>query len=369
MSFEPISLFPGMLLESATRWAHDQASRYPERPTPDVIREMGWNAVLVPEALGGVGGSVADLGSIIEGLASHAVDIPVITRCGVIPALLSALLATQSKDLASGLLTGIAEGSAVVELGSPLDDHDSQQALIARRSADEWLLSGATASLALSDDCTHVLLIAQEEDTDTPLILMVDSNRLHPHAETFLTMDDQVVSQCRLDALRVPADSLVASGQQAQEAILAGQHLATVAVAADIASTMGSTLASTITYLKERQQFGQPLAQFQALRHDVAQLYITYELVRNLLNASMATLDGAVTDERTRASIDLLGLYISEAAIQFAESVIQLHGGMGMTREMPAARQATRLLANAFRHGDALGHTRKLDVFRIGASS
>src|SRR3546814_12745042 len=96
MPFEPKILFPGPLADSAARWAQDAAARYPERPSAALTAEMGWNAVLIAEDQGGVGGSFADLASINEGLERHAVDLPVATRSAIVPALLRCLPASEA---------------------------------------------------------------------------------------------------------------------------------------------------------------------------------------------------------------------------------------------------------------------------------
>ena len=79
------SLFPGMLLDSASRYAQDHADRALQG---DPVRELGWTATLVPEEAGGVGGSLSDLASIVEGLATHGLQLPVVETCAVVPLLL-----------------------------------------------------------------------------------------------------------------------------------------------------------------------------------------------------------------------------------------------------------------------------------------
>jgi alkylation response protein AidB-like acyl-CoA dehydrogenase len=87
MSFTP--LFPGMLLDAATRFAQDHETAQDFGGT-DPVREMGWTCTLVPEEAGGVGGTLADLASVVVGLAAHGVHLPVIETCAVAPLLLQA---------------------------------------------------------------------------------------------------------------------------------------------------------------------------------------------------------------------------------------------------------------------------------------
>lgn len=363
MPFEPKTSFPGLLADSAARLAQDLAARYPAGADAAVLTEMGWNAVLIPEAQGGVGGEFGDLASIVEALATQAVDLPVITRCGVVPAMLSAL-AGQAR--AQALLTGCAEAAMVVELGGPLCASDPAAPVALRGAGSARRLTGTTTAMTLTADCTHVLLVCADDQGDEPVLACVPAARLREHAVFFETMDEARVCVCEVQDLALEGDAIVASGAAARLAIAAGWRVAVAATATDTVCAMGSVLARTITYLLERQQFGQPLAQFQALRHDVAELYVTYETARGLLQVTLNGM-GTAADVATAAddaAIDLLGLHTSEEAVTYAETVIQLHGGMGMTREMPAARLATRLLANAMRFGDTLSHRQSLNRLR-----
>jgi alkylation response protein AidB-like acyl-CoA dehydrogenase len=366
MPFEPKTCFPSLLADSAARVAQDLAEHYPQRPSSSVIGEMGWNAVLIPESHGGAGGGYADLASIIEALAMHAVDLPVATRCGVAPAILNAL---PDQACVRALLTACASGDAVLELGGPLSAGEAAQPLSARPDGQGWRLTGRTTEIHLSEDCTHVLLVCRNADNDEPLLACVESGPLREQAAGFQTMDERHVHACDVDRLPLPGEHVLASGPAARAALQAGWRVAVVAVATDTVCGMGSALARTITYLLDRRQFGQPLAQFQALRHDVARLYVIYEIARNLLQSSLRALDAPAQGAQDAAAFDLLGLYTGQEAIRFAETVIQLHGGMGMTREMPASRLATRLLANAMRFGDPLSHHQSLNRMRAGAPS
>ncbi|OWT73588.1 MULTISPECIES: acyl-CoA dehydrogenase family protein [unclassified Achromobacter] len=366
MPFEPKTAFPGLLADSAARVAQDLAAAYPKPADPAVIAEMGWNAVLIPEALGGFGGEFADLASIVEALALQATDLPIITRCGVVPAMLAAL---ADGARAQALLTSCAEGAVVLELGGPLSASDAVAPLaLARADSDGGAhhVTGKTVEMPWTEDCTHVLLVCADVDDGTPMLACVDADRLRKHGggAVFQTMDEVRVCVCEVHDLPLADDDVLASGADAKGALDAGWRVAVAATATDTVCAMSSVLGRTITYLLERQQFGQPLAQFQALRHDVARLYVSYEICRSLLQATLREMAASPAVQHNAGAFDLLGMYTSEAAIDYAETVIQLHGGMGMTREMPAARLATRLLANAMRFGDTLSHRQSLNRLR-----
>ena len=362
MSFEPNTLFPGLLSESALRVAQDASSRPVGQTPASTTRDMGWNAVLIPQDQGGAGGDFQDLAAIVEALATHVVNLPVITRSGIVPALLNTL---REQPATQAILTDIAEGTAVVELAGPLSRDESTPPLKAQRTDQGWQLSGSTTACELTDECTHVLLIASDVVDGSLLVACTAIENLQAAKSRYLSMDERPVIVFDLDQFTLPDPQVIANGQQAAQAIYTGWRIAVAGMATDSVCCMGSALSRTITYLQQRKQFGQALADFQALRHDVARLYISYELSRGLLLATLRTLEQPPGTDHDTSALDLLGLYLGQEAIRFSESVIQLHGGMGMTREMPVARLATRLIANALRFGDPLTYHQKIHNLRL----
>src|SRR4030095_14229202 len=135
MSFTP--LFPGMLLEAASRFAQDHAATQ-DFAGADPVREMGWACTMVPEEAGGVGGTLADLASIVTGLATHGVHLPVVETCAVAPLLLQA----AAPETAALWLEAVCEGSAKVapltSLSASLDDVVVQ----AKQLDIGWALTG-----------------------------------------------------------------------------------------------------------------------------------------------------------------------------------------------------------------------------------
>lgn len=362
MAFEPTVIFPGVLFEGADRVAKD-ADLHGAATATSIIQEMGWSSTLIPEENGGYGGTFNDMGSLLEGMAARAVNLPIITRCCVVPGMLTAAPKT---DAIQHLMLQMAEGAARVELAGPLSWRETHAMPELSRADGGWVLEGKLDAIELTDDCTHVLFSAIDTGTHAVVVAIVDAGQLLAPSRAFSTVERRSIKSIETTALRLSDDSILAQGDDARAMRDAGWKLAQAAIGADIVCTMNYALAETVAYLQERKQFGQPLAQFQVLRHEVAKLYVSFETCKNLLMSSLRSLEPSPGNSDGMAAFDLLGLYVREQAIEFAQSVIQLHGGMGMAQETLAARMATRLIANAFRYGDAYSHTRALGVFQQG---
>jgi alkylation response protein AidB-like acyl-CoA dehydrogenase len=131
--------------------------------------------------------------------------------------------------------------------------------------------------------------------------------------------------------------------------------LATVALCAEAVGVMDRLLWITVDYLKTRNQFGHPIAQFQALQFRAADMYVSLEQARSM--AMLARLSLAVDDvaERRRA-IRAAKIQIDRSARHTGLEAIQLHGGIGMTMEYPVGHYTKRatMITKTFADTDTL---------------
>jgi len=95
-----------------------------------------------------------------------------------------------------------------------------------------------------------------------------------------------------------------------------------------------STLELAVAHAKTREQFGRPIASFQAIKHFCANMFTRQELARATVYAAAATLDDPEIGDPTRAAA-AARIVAGEAAMKNARQCIQIHGGMGYTWEMP----------------------------------
>ncbi len=122
------------------------------------------------------------------------------------------------------------------------------------------------------------------------------------------------------------------------------------ATGAEMLGIMSTLMASTIEYLRSREQFGVPLASFQALQHRLADLYVMLEQSRSHVYRAALCMESG--DQRER-SIAGMKSYISRAAIQIGEECVHLHGGIGTTDDLALGHGYKRLLVLAALFGDA----------------
>ena len=122
------------------------------------------------------------------------------------------------------------------------------------------------------------------------------------------------------------------------------------AAGAEMLGIMSTLMTSTIEYLRSREQFGAPLATFQALQHRLADLYVMLEQSRSHVYRAALCMESG--DQRER-SIAGMKSYISRAAIQVGEECVHLHGGIGTTDDLALGHGYKRLLVLSTLFGDA----------------
>ena len=352
-SFPP--LFPGMLLDAAARFAQDNATT--DLRASHTVRDMGWACTLVPETAGGVGGSFADLAAVIEGLATHGVQLPVIETCAVAPILLQA----AAPEVAARWLQAVAEGSAVAAPLAALSAPLCEVTLTAQQLDIGYALHGTLLGAELQPTATHAVLAARLGTGGDVALFVLERERIPAPTATWRTMEGRQGLDLTLAALAVPAAACLARGTAAQAALAQADNAALLLTAVDTVAALGAMLQLTVTHLQERRQFGVALASFQALRHRTADLYVRFLGARGLLMHAMAlATDPATPPDVLGRTLRLAKLSMAETARACAEGAIQMHGGMGMSEEVLATRLAQRLIASEFRYGDRLLHARWL---------
>ncbi len=142
---------------------------------------------------------------------------------------------------------------------------------------------------------------------------------------------------------RIPADSLLGDPNKGFAQHLAALQTGRIAIAAVAVGLAQACLDEALAYAKERQQFGRPIFEFQAIQHKLADMAVAIELGRNqyLKAAWLKDNDRPHTFEATAAK-----LFASEMAEKVASDALQIHGGYGYMREYPVSRyyQGAKLL-------------------------
>ena len=163
--------------------------------------------------------------------------------------------------------------------------------------------------------------------------------------------------------MTVPTDALLGAEGGALPLLEQARDEGIAALCAEAAGLTRKLLADTVAYTKERRQFGQPLASFQALQHRMVDMHMELEQSVSAVYLAVLNLDA---DARTRArSVSAAKATVGRAARFIGQNAVQLHGGMGMTEELAIGHYFKRLTAVQYEYGSTDHHvTRYAELTR-----
>jgi alkylation response protein AidB-like acyl-CoA dehydrogenase len=118
---------------------------------------------------------------------------------------------------------------------------------------------------------------------------------------------------------------------------------------------MEAITSATLEYLKTRQQFGVPIGKFQVLQHRMADMFMEMEQARSMATLAAVKVSSENAEERRR-TLSAAKARVGQAAKYIGQQAVQLHGGMGVTNELPVAHMFKRLTMIELSLGDTDHH-------------
>jgi alkylation response protein AidB-like acyl-CoA dehydrogenase len=112
-----------------------------------------------------------------------------------------------------------------------------------------------------------------------------------------------------------------------------------IGIASQALGIAEAALEASIKYAQEREAFGQKIGEFQMIQQKLADMKCRVEASRLLIyQAALAKMKSAETGQRYSLEASMAKLYASETAMWVATQAVQIHGGMGYSKEMPIER-------------------------------
>ena len=323
--------------------------------------ELGWLALPIAEAYGGLGGGAIEIGILMEAFGRGLVSEPYLSTV-VIGAALIAECGSEAQKQA--LLPKIADGSLYLafahsERAARFDLADVTTT--AKKTPDGWRLDGRKTAVLDGNAAGQIIVSARIADgngTAGKLCLF-----LVPHGTPGLTLRDFPrlgggrACNLELSDVQLPADALLGDGSDALPAIEAVVDRAMAALGAEAVGIMQTLLDQTLEYTKIRKQFGRPLSANQVIRHRLADMAMQCDEARSMALRAALMAD-AEPVARSRAASGAKAK-IGKCARFVAEQSVQLHGAMGVTEELDIGSYFKRLLAFDTLFGGSAHHYRR----------
>jgi alkylation response protein AidB-like acyl-CoA dehydrogenase len=315
--------------------------------------ELGILGASLPEEVGGIGGGPVELMVITEALGRALVIEPYVD----VVVVAGGLLARAGGEQAASLLERIATGTAITVLaaGEPHSgDRWCDVTTTARRSGDGWLLSGRKSVAMSAPLASHLLITATTPEGLSLFVIDLGAVDSGLSLTGYRTIDDRRAADLVLDDLRLPSGALLGEAGQAWPSLELARDQGAAAICSEAVGCMRKVLADTVEYCKQRQQFGVPIASFQALAHRMVDMYIELEqAVAAVLLAVLHLEDEPAVRAR---SVSAAKATVGRAARFIGQQAVQLHGGMGMTEELAIGHYFKRLTAIQYEFGTTDHH-------------
>lgn len=321
--------------------------------------ELGLTALPVPEEQGGFSGSAVDMMVVMQELG----------RALLVEPYFATMMGARLLRLAGGresMLEKVAAGE--LKLASALYEPQGRYDLASPKSTavlgkDCYVINGEKC-VVVHGGQAEMLLVSAMLDGE-PALFVVKADARGVLVKDYRTIDGQRGADIQFNDVEIDTGHLLGRGL---DLIEAGVDYGIALLCAEAVGAMDALNAATLDYLKTRQQFGVPIGKFQALQHRMADMMIHAEQARSMATLAAVRVDSNNANERKRYT-SAAKARIGQAARFIGQQAVQLHGGMGVTDELPASHYFKRLTMIELSLGDTDHHLARfasLPGFRQG---
>lgn len=329
-----------------------------------VMAEMGLLGLSVPLEHGGSGLGATDQLWVMQEIGRCLAPEPYLATAVIASQLIQQLGSPEHK---AQWLQAIAGGQVKVALA--VDEPHRRNGL----EATECRVTATATGVRLKGRKTRVL---DGSRADAWLVIASEQAQLGVWLVPASTPGVTVIAGSTLDArdlasvefdLELPLSARLAVGPHALAAIEASLDRASAALCAEAVGAMDELIAQTVEFLKVRQQFGAPLAKFQALQHRLVDMLIGLEQARSMSAVAAMAVDEAEPARRA-GLVSAARVRVNQAGRLIAQEAVQMHGAMGMTDECRVGHYVKRLMVNEQLFGDTHYHLQRFAASPVKAA-
>lgn len=325
-------------------------------PRWKAIAELGWLGAGISSNWGGSDLDPADLVALHQEIGRSALPDPLIAASA------AAWLIAQGDEstLKAQLLPGLLNGEALATIA--WQSHAGQASPDpvgprARKTPQGYRLQGNAFFVQGAPWVTGFVVAAEAEDG---LVLgWVPTTSVSAVPAAALADGSLVTLRLDLEQVGLPADHLIATGPSARQRLACALDQASLYACAQLLGAMERTLEITVTYLKQRVQFGQPIGHFQALQHAAVDVYVRVEIARAVVGQAAQLMAADPAAQRAQSALARAKHRCSEAGLFVAKRCIQMHGAIAYTQEYALSRYLQRIVALAGSFGTATSQRRR----------
>jgi alkylation response protein AidB-like acyl-CoA dehydrogenase len=321
----------------------------------NTLVELGMTALPVPEQQGGFDGTAVDMLLVMQELGRGLVVEPYFaTVWGAQFLKLAGNQHHRLQDVAEGKL------KLACALGEKHSRHDlADIKTIAGINGEGYRIDGTKTVVIHGGQAGALIVSARsagtQRDTNGISLFVVPADTPGVTIRDYRTIDGQRAATVQFQHVAVPASALLGKLGGGWDMLDEAADYGASLLCSEAIGAMDALFAATLDYLKTRKQFGTPIGGFQALQHRMADMFIHLEQARSMAMLAAARMCCGDAEER-RKVVSAAKVRIGQAAKFVGQQAVQLHGGMGVTDELPAAHHFKRLTMIELTLGDVDHH-------------
>jgi alkylation response protein AidB-like acyl-CoA dehydrogenase len=309
----------------------------------EALRSAGFHAIHIPEQYGGEGGDALAACIVIEEVARACASsslIPAVNKLGTLP-----LMVSGDESLLQRYLPPVASGEAMFSYALSEREAGSDAAAMTTRAVHGdggWVLNGQKSWISNAGISTYYTVMASSDPSArshgiSAFVVHADDPGFSLGTpERKLGIHGSPTREILFDNCWIPADRIIGEPGTGFATAMATLDHTRVTIGAQAVGIAQGALDVASAYVKDRQQFGKPIASFQGIQFMIADMAMKLEAARQLVYVA------AAKSERQDPDLTFFGAaakcFASDVAMEITTDAVQALGGAGYTKDWPVER-------------------------------
>ncbi|MCP4756091.1 MAG: acyl-CoA/acyl-ACP dehydrogenase [Proteobacteria bacterium] len=322
------------------------------------MADLGWLGIVIPEEYDGTGGSFVDLAILLEAMGEVCCPGPFFSSVVLAG---SAILAAGTENQKKELLPRLANGDLILSLaliepgmGYGLEGIAAKAAL----DGNEYVLNGTKLFVENAHISDTLLCACRDESAGGGLsLLLVDSKSPGVQIAALDTLAYEKQCEVVFNNARVPKENILGLAGQATPILEKVQEQAAIAKCAELVGVLQTAFSMSVSYAKERNQFGKPIGSFQAVQHHCANMVVDVDGARLITYSAAWKL---ANDRPAQLEASMAKAWTSEASRKVSFLAHQIHGAIAFCDEHDLHLYYRKAKAGEIAFGDGNYHLEKV---------
>lgn len=296
------------------------------------LAEMGVTGITIPEQYNGLDLEALDLVPTYEELGRALAPGLLMETVSLVVPLIKKYGTEEQKQT---YLSAIATGEKVFSVAALEPNSDFSEAgiqAILTKEMNGYVLNGVKTAIPHGEEASGLLVIARTNDIDGLSLVIIDDLSTVTMKKLHAIDPAKQLVEVTFDNLPIASEQVLGEVDQGWKQLQEGLLHFNAALSTYIVGAMESVVQMATEYANIREQFGQPIGRFQAIKHRIVDMKIDLDIARSLSYYANWVLE---TDEKDKiAAVYSARTYATEKFINTSEHNIQVHGGIGFTEEI-----------------------------------